>query len=156
MKTSTEQNTSTLYNKDYHLWLETTIQQLRSREFTHVDWENLLDELESMGKNNRRAVKSLLTRLWEHLLKLRYWESEKEYNKNKWKSEITTFRQQIRDELSDSPSLKPYLVEIFPNTYQDAKKVIARLMDKPIQFFPEAPPASSEDVLKEDWFFEDF
>ncbi|MEQ9549976.1 MAG: DUF29 domain-containing protein [Coleofasciculus sp. G3-WIS-01] len=155
MKTSTEQNTSTLYHKDYHLWLETTIQQLRSREFTHVDWENLLDELESMGKNNRRAVKSLLTRLWEHLLKLRYWESEKEYNKNKWKSEITTFRQQIRDELSDSPSLKPYLVEIFPNTYQDAKKVIARLMDKPIQFFPEAPPALSEDVLKEDWFFED-
>ncbi|MEQ8997755.1 MAG: DUF29 domain-containing protein [Coleofasciculus sp. B1-GNL1-01] len=109
MKTSTEQNISTLYNKDYHLWLETTIQQLRSREFTHVDWENLLDELESIGKNNRRVVKSLLTRLWEHLLKLRYWESEKEYNKNKWKSEITTFRQQIRDELSDSPSLKPYL-----------------------------------------------
>ena len=152
MKTSTDRTTSTLHDRDYQLWLETTIQQLRSGEFTHVDWSNLLDELESMGKNNRRAVKSLLTRLWEHLLKLRYWESETEYNGNKWKSEITTFRQQIRDELSDSPSLKPYLAEIFSGTYLDAKKVMARLMDKPMIFFPEEPPASLEDVLNEDWF----
>ncbi|MGB7442662.1 MAG: DUF29 domain-containing protein [Coleofasciculaceae cyanobacterium] len=154
MKIPTEQNTSTLYNQDYQLWLETTLQQLRSGEFTHVDWENLLDELESMGKSNRRAVKSLLTRLWEHLLKLGYWESEREYNRNKWKAETTTFRQQIRDELLDSPSLKPYLSEIFAATYLDAKKVMARLMDKPINFFPEEPPASLEEVLKEDWFFE--
>ena len=97
MKTSAKDNTSTLYDQDYQLWLETTIQQLHSGEFTHVDWENLLDELESMGKKNKRAVKSLLTRLWEHLLKLCYWESEREYNTNKWQAEITTFRQQIRD-----------------------------------------------------------
>ncbi|MCL1468871.1 DUF29 domain-containing protein [Argonema galeatum] len=154
MKTPTEQTTSTLYDRDYQLWLETTIQQLRDGQFPNVDWENLFEELESMGRNNRRAVKSLLTRLWEHLLKLGYWESEREYNANKWKSEITTFRQEIRDELADSPSLKPYLGEIFSVTYLDAKKVIARLIDRPLDFFPEAPPTSLEQVLNEDWFFD--
>ncbi|NEO17285.1 MAG: DUF29 domain-containing protein [Moorea sp. SIO4G2] len=154
MKISTAPNTSRLYDHDYQLWLEATIKQLRSGDFTHVDWENLLDELESMAKKNKRAVKSLLTRLWEHLLKLKYWESERAYNANKWKAEITTFRQQIRDELLDSPSLKPYLSEIFANTYLDAKKVMGSLMDKPIAFFPEDPPASLAEVLKENWFFD--
>ncbi|MCL1471824.1 DUF29 domain-containing protein [Argonema antarcticum] len=152
MKTQTDR--ITLYDRDYQLWLETTIQQLRAGQFSSVDWENLFEELESMGRNNKRAVKSLLTRLWEHLLKLRYWESEREYNANKWRAEIITFRQQIRDELADSPSLKPYLAEIFSLTYLDAKKVIARLMDKPVNFFPEEPPASLEQVLNEDWFFD--
>lgn len=152
MKTQTDR--ITLYDRDYQLWLETTIQQLRAGQFSSVDWENLFEELESMGRNNKRAVKSLLTRLWEHLLKLRYWESEREYNANKWKAEITTFRQQIRDELADSPSLKPYLAEIFSLTYLDAKKVIARLMDKPVDFFSEEPSASLEQVLNEDWFFD--
>ncbi|MDB9519675.1 DUF29 domain-containing protein [Roseofilum reptotaenium CS-1145] len=156
MKTPTLPNLATLYDEDYQLWLETTLQQLRSGNFAQVDWQNVnvLDELESMAKRNRRAVKSLLTRLWENLLKLRYWESEREYSANKWKAEITTFRQQIRDELLDSPSLKSYLPEIFPETYQDAKSVISRLMDTSISSFPEVPPASLEEVLEDDCFFD--
>lgn len=154
MKISTAPNNSSLYDHDYQLWLEATIKQLRSGDFTHVDWENLLDELESIVKQNRRAVKNLLTRLWEHLLKLSYWKSEIPYHANNWKAEITTFREEIKYELLDSPSLKPYLSEIFADTYLDAKKVMARLMDKPITFFPEDPPASLEHVLKEDWFFD--
>jgi hypothetical protein len=46
------------------------------------------------------------------------------------------------------------LAEIVLGTYLDAKKVTARLIDKPFDFFPEEPPASLEEVLKEDWFFE--
>ncbi len=154
MKTLTDRHLSALYDRDYQLWLETTIDRVRSRDFNHVDWDNLLDELEDMAKRNKRTVKSLLTRLWEHLLKLGYWETERERNANKWKAEMTTFRQQIRDELADSPSLKPYLSEIFDETYLDAKKVMARLMDTTIDFFPETPPVSLEQVLDEEWFFD--
>jgi len=154
MKTLTDRHLSRLYDRDYQLWLETTIDRVRSRDFNHVDWDNLLDELEDMAKRNKRTVKSLLTRLWEHLLKLGYWETEREQNANKWKAEMTTFRQQIRDELSDSPSLKPYLSGIFDETYLDAKKVMVRLMDTTIDFFPETPPVSLEQVLDEEWFFD--
>ncbi|WP_324629891.1 DUF29 domain-containing protein [Phormidium sp. CCY1219] len=64
--------TSSLYDTDYNHWIQDTIQQIQSRNFDRIDWENLIEELESMGKNDKRALMSLLTRLLEHLLKLSY------------------------------------------------------------------------------------
>ncbi|WP_043998225.1 DUF29 family protein, partial [Microcystis aeruginosa] len=69
-----------LYNSDYQLWLESTINQLRQGDFQSVDWPNLLEELADLGKSERRALESLLTRLLEHLLKLTYWQSQRDYN----------------------------------------------------------------------------
>lgn len=138
-----------LYDQDYVLWLETTIDQLRQEKFSSVDWENLLDELESMGKSEKRSLLSLLTRLLEHLLKLAYWDSEREYNVNKWKSKITTFRNQIQKLLKDSPSLKPYLQEIFPECYSDARESMSLLISLEIPF---DKIATLEQVLDKSWF----
>jgi len=57
---------------DYQQWIKATVNNLRERNFNEVDWDNLIEELESMGKNDKRAMLSLLTRLLEHLLKLSY------------------------------------------------------------------------------------
>lgn len=96
-----------LYKQDYYLWLRTTINQLRTKQFAAVDLDNLLEELESLGRSQKRAIKSLLIKLLEHLLKLKCWDNERERNQGHWKGEIRTFRRQIKDELQDSPSLKP-------------------------------------------------
>jgi hypothetical protein len=50
MKISTQPTTQTLYDQDYYLWLRTTINQLRTGKFFEVDLENLLEELETMGR----------------------------------------------------------------------------------------------------------
>ncbi len=50
MSVEAHQLTEILYDQDYQLWLETTIQQLRLGEFSEVDLENLIEELESMGR----------------------------------------------------------------------------------------------------------
>jgi len=60
---------STAYETDYNQWLKETVKQLQERNFEQVDWDNLIEEIESMGKSDRRALMSLLTRLIEHLLK---------------------------------------------------------------------------------------
>jgi len=65
---------STAYETDYNQWLKETVKQLQERNFEQVDWDNLIEEIESMGKSDRRALMSLLTRLIEHLLKLAYWQ----------------------------------------------------------------------------------
>ncbi|PSF37143.1 hypothetical protein C7H19_11955 [Aphanothece hegewaldii CCALA 016] len=57
----------TLYNQDYALWIETTLEQLRDEKYSAVDWVNLFEELEDMGKSEKRALSSLLIRLLEHL-----------------------------------------------------------------------------------------
>lgn len=119
--TSIQPVIQTLYDQDYYLWLRTSINQLRAGQFTSIDLENLIEELESMGRREKRTIKSLLIRLLEHLLKLKYWDMERERNEGHWKGEIRTFRRQIKDELKDSPSLKPYILEIFDECYQQAR-----------------------------------
>jgi hypothetical protein len=141
----------TLYDTDYQLWLETTLEQLRRGDFQAVDWQNLFEELADLGKNNRRALESLLTRLLEHLLKLAYWESEREHNQRGWKGEIRTFRKQIQKLLRDSPSLKPYLSEILEECYTDAREIIIDTTGLDESVFPPEVLASLEEILDENW-----
>ncbi|MEH2110674.1 DUF29 domain-containing protein [Nostoc sp.] len=150
--------TQTLSDQDYYLWLRTTINQLRTSQFSSVDLDNLIEELEDMGRSQKRTVKSLLIRLFEHLLKLTYWNVERERNEGHCKGEITTFRREIKDELKDSPSLKPYILEIFDKCYQNARteasdaygsKLRSQLS---IDIFHFIAIGSLEQILDENWF----
>ncbi len=142
---------SNLYDRDYQLWLENTINQLRQGDFQGVDWQNLLEELADLGKSERRALESLLTRLLEHLLKLTYWQSQRDYNQAGWKGEIRTFRKQIKKLLRDSPSLKPYLCEILEECYSDAREIIIDITQLDASIFPGELLANLEEILDENW-----
>ncbi|MBD2681595.1 MULTISPECIES: DUF29 domain-containing protein [Nostoc] len=144
--------TQTLYDQDYYLWLRTTINQLRAGQFSAVDLDNLLEELETMGRSEKRGIKSLLIRLFEHLLKLTYWDRERERNEGHWKGEIRTFRREIKERLKESPSLKPYILEIFDECYQDARTEASDRSQLAIDIFPVIPIGSLEQILDENWF----
>lgn len=68
---------TSLYEKDFYLWLEKTIESLQSGEFEQIDLNYLIAELESMGRSEKRELCSRLLVLLEHLLKLQYWEMER-------------------------------------------------------------------------------
>ncbi|WP_196516215.1 DUF29 domain-containing protein [Nostoc sp. WHI] len=150
--TSIQPVIQTLYDQDYYLWLRTSINQLRAGQFASVDLENLIEELESMGRREKRTIKSLLIRLLEHLLKLKYWDVEQERNEGHWKGEIRTFRRDIKDELKDSPSLKPYILEIFDECYQQARTEASDRSQLPVETFPIIPIGSLEQILDENWY----
>jgi hypothetical protein len=59
----------TLYDQDYLLWTEDTINQLRNKNFHRVDLVNLIEEIEDLGKSQKRDLKSRLGELLEHILK---------------------------------------------------------------------------------------
>ncbi|ELS02762.1 protein of unknown function DUF29 [Xenococcus sp. PCC 7305] len=117
MVSKIRQSQKTLYDIDYNLWLEETVAQLQAKNFSSLDWESLIEEIASLGRSEKRRIESLLTRLFEHLLKLAYWEQERDYNQNHWKREIRNFRKQIKKELKTSPSLKCYLIKVFDECY---------------------------------------
>lgn len=144
-------NIKSLYERDFNLWLEETAQLLKKGYLDQLDIENLLEEIQSMGRSEKRRVKSLLTRLFEHLLKLTYWKSERNYNEGHWRGEIRNFRKQIKDELKASPSLKPYLREIFQQCYQDAREITSDITKLPLETFPEETFTNLEQVLDESW-----
>lgn len=139
--------TSSLYETDYNRWLQQTIQNLNERNFENIDWENLIEELESMGKSEKRALISLLTRLIEHLLKLSYWESERPRSGNHWASEIVNFRAQIQIYLEDSPSLRSQLPTFYEKAYPTAVKSVSKLFS-----LPSDAEITLSQALDENWF----
>jgi hypothetical protein len=141
----------TLYDTDYNLWVIETVKHLQNRNFDSIDWENLIEEVSDLSRRDKKKLKSLLKRLFEHLLKLKYWQLEGERNKNHCQREILNFRQQIREELEDSPSLKPYLRQILNQCYQDGRKLAFTASSLPLNTFPEKAIANLEQVLDENW-----
>ena len=105
------------YDRDFNLWIEKSIAAIKNRDFASIDWDNLLIEIEDMGKSQKRALESYTRRLIQHILKLKYWELEKERNAKHWKIEIRNFRREIIRLLEDSPSLKNYLSKNYADWY---------------------------------------
>ncbi len=142
----------TLYDTDFNQWVEETVKNLKNKDFSAIDIENLIEEVADLSRSQKHALKSLLVKLFEHLLKLTYWESEREYNQKHWKHEIRNFRFDLQDLLEDSPSLKSYLVSEFNNCYQKACKLAVDSTGLPLKTFPVEPIATPEQILDDDWF----
>lgn len=100
--------TDTLYKRDFVAWCEDTAAKLRRRDIDNLDFENLIEEIESLGRSDRRELKNRLTVLLAHILKRIYVNSPENFNG--WELTIIEQRRQIRDLLEESPSLKPDLV----------------------------------------------
>jgi hypothetical protein len=107
-----------LYERDYYLWQQKELAALTNRDSDRLDWENLILEIAEVGKNQQRALKNYTQRLIEHILFLKYWESEKTRNLPHWRIEVRNFREQIIDLLADSPSLKNYLEQNYADWYE--------------------------------------
>ncbi|PSO49224.1 MAG: DUF29 domain-containing protein [Cyanobacteria bacterium SW_9_44_58] len=151
MLTESQQKQKQLYETDYHLWVLETVKQLQNQNLDSLDWENLIEEVLDLSKREKRKLQSLLKRLLEHLLKLKYWDNEIQTNQRHWRGEIANFRQQIKYQLEDSPSLKSYLMEIFLQSYQDARIIASEKSGLPLSTFPVEPIAPLDQVLDENW-----
>lgn len=140
-----------LYETDYQRWLDQTLSQLRAQDFRNLDLEHLIEEIESLGKSEKRSISSYLMRLCEHLLKLKYWETAREECFRGWDLEVATFRLQIQAILKDSPSLKNHLYDNFWVEYDRARKLFLKASQLTSDLIPQKPEFTLEQALDEDW-----
>ena len=136
-----------LYDRDFNLWIEQMTTALRTRDVEAMDWQNLLEEIEDMGKSEKRSLESYLERLVEHILKLKYWEAEQARNYKHWQVEVVNFRNRIARLLDRSPSLKNYMEQIYPKVFEDA--VSAQQIEFAI---PQDSFIELKQILKKDYF----
>jgi Domain of unknown function DUF29 len=133
-----------LYERDFSLWLEQQAALLREGRLDQLDVVNLLEEIEAMGRKDRRAIKSNLVVLLAHLLKHQF---QPDQRSSSWKASIVEHRQRLRDDFEESPSLRPYAAEVFARAYADARERASAETALPLRTFPKACPYTLEQAL---------
>lgn len=143
-------NLKQLYEIDDSQWLEETIKLLKNHQFQELDLENLIEELEDLGKRDKNAVASLLEQIIRHLLLLQYWTSESENNTVHWQGEIYTFRTQLNRRITTN--LHNYLESELDSIYKDALGFVKIKTQNSVNF-PSECPYSLNQLLDIDWLY---
>ncbi len=138
----------TQYETDYLKWIETTLEKLRSRDYASVDWENLIEEIEDMGRSERRSLKSNLIVVLVHLLK---WQFQPDRRSGSWEGSIIEHRRRIQEAIDDSPSLQPFLESILDECYLQTVKQTKAETGLSSETFPHQCPYSLVEVVSDEF-----
>lgn len=132
------------YETDFYAWTEEQVNLLKANQWDRLDIANLVEEIETLGRKERQELRNRLGVLLGHLLK---WQFQSEKRGNGWLSTIREQRIQIRLLLEDSPSLKPYLDEVFLAAYELGLALATRETQLGEQIFPEICPYTLEQAM---------
>ena len=137
------------YNNDFFKWTQNQVRLLKRGAYNELDIENLIEEIESLGKSDRRALRSYLILVLQHMLKIEY--SAKNhiytYYLNSWISTVRDAQTAMDLILEDSPSLKQEISKYLPTAYQHAAQKAAQEMNMNKKNFPSECPWLAEQVL---------
>lgn len=129
---------------DYCHWAKTQSDLLRNRDFSHLDIDNMIEEIESMGRSERHALKNHLKNILVHLLKIKY--QPDRYTRS-WDISIVNSRNEVIDILEENPSLKVHVSEILIKAYCNAIDNASAETGLDRKVFPEYCPWTFEKLL---------
>ena len=109
-----------VYESDFYAWCLSTAQLVRTGQWEAIDPEALAEELESLGKSQKRELESRLEGLVMHLLKWAHQPGRRQES-HSWYDTIREHRSQITFLLRDNPSLKPQVAPLLAEVYPDAR-----------------------------------
>jgi hypothetical protein len=141
------------YESDLAAWIDGTVQRLREKDFDAIDVDALIEELDSVGASERRAIENHLYQLLYHLLKLTHAPAlDLERAGRQWRLSINESRRGIQRRIKRSPSLSGYPLEVLPEEYTDARRQAADALALPRSTLSEACPWGMDEILDSDFF----
>ena len=143
------------YDDDFYAWTQHQAAVLREMPVadSRFDRENVAEEIETLGRSERDAVRSQVDRILEHLLKLQF--SPADQPRLGWMRSITDARRILGDKLS--PTLRRDIEMRLSELYEDARYQAELSLQEygegdAVQLFPEICPYSLEQVLEKRWY----
>jgi len=140
---------STLYDLDFYAWANEQAGLLRAGKLSEADIEHIAEEIESMGKTEKRELVNRLAVLLMHLLK---WRFQPTGRGTSWRLTIEEQRRRLVDHLADNPSLKSKRAESIASAYGLAVIGAARETGLDRATFPTACPWSFEQMIDDDFW----
>jgi hypothetical protein len=139
------------YHTDFVAWADETAKLLRQPRFEAIDLDALVEEVEGLAKRDRKAMRSQLQRLLIHLLTWQYLPNDLEQTRSSWGATINHARNELADDMQDSPSLRCYPAEVLDRVYQRARREAWDQTQLDLLTFPEQCPWSIENILGDGW-----
>jgi len=140
---------SRLYETDFYGWIQHQAGILRAGNFASLDLDNLIEEIDSMGKRQKQELRSRLSVLLAHLLK---WQYQPALQSNSRVSTIKVQRFEIGEHIDENPSLKHYLDEIIRKAWQGALVMAETETGLRASTFPERCPWTFGQVMDPDFW----
>jgi hypothetical protein len=133
-----------LYDEDFYAWTIEQSRLLRSGALSAIDVANVAEEIESMGRSDRRELQSRLAVLIMHLLK---WRFQPNARSRSWSATIDEQRLQIAQVFAESPSLRPLAAGMLPHAHAIARAHAIAETGLGDDEFPDACPFTLDEVL---------
>jgi hypothetical protein len=138
-----------LYDKDFYAWANEQAALLRAGKLAEVDIGNIAEEIESMGRSERRALVNRLTVLLLHLLK---WQFQPGLRGNSWRLSIEEQRYRLEDHMSDNSSLQSQLGKAMRDAYRLALVAAEQETGLARDTFPAECPYTFEQATSPDFW----
>jgi hypothetical protein len=135
------------YQTDFYAWTQQQAKLLRNKEIDRIDWCNLAEEIEDMGRSEKRQLESRLEILIMHLLK---WQFQPNFRSRSWQLTIKEQRLRLEKLLAENPSLKSSLADIKEKIYPLA--VISAEKETGLSSFPETCPYDLTEIFTPEFF----
>ena len=132
------------YEKDFSKWANNQAKFLKKREFSKLDIDNLIEEIESLGRSERRTLRSYLEVLLMHMLKVKF---QPKQHTTSWNLSIKEAHYKTETTLQENPSLKPKLKDIVKEAYFSARIKAALETGLEENKFPEECPWSLKEIF---------
>lgn len=138
-----------LYEIDFYAWTQEQATLLRDEKWSQIDLPHLIEEIESLGKQQRQELRNRLSVLLGHLLK---WEYQPQCRSRSWLATLCVQRCDLGRLLQDNLRLKPYLEEALQEAYENAKDLAMGETDLPRQTFPASCRYGLADILDDSFY----
>jgi Domain of unknown function DUF29. len=137
------------YETDFYTWTQEQSALLKAGQFSELDLDNLVEEIESMGRSEKRALESRLTVLLQHLLK---WQYQPVRRGRSWQLTIKIQRIEFLKVLRDNPGLKTGLEQLLADAYLSAVIKASQETGLDENVFPEHCPWAMADIIRQDFY----
>src|SRR5260370_39809596 len=125
------------YDEDFYGWAMATASLLKQGKFNEVDMENVIEEMEAMGRSEKHQLINRLSVLIAHLLK---WQFQPDFRGRSWSGTIEEQRHKIGRLIKENPSLKPKIPEAIKEGFLDSKSILKKETSIDLKMLPTKCP----------------
>ena len=137
------------HEEDVYGWAIYTAQLLRDKKMSELDFENIIEEMEALGRSEKHELINRLSVLLSHLLK---WQYQPTMRGHSWVYSIKEQRKQSKIHLKDNPSLKSKLDDILIDAYDVAISKAAKETTLDEKEFPQECPYTFDQIMNDEFY----